>query len=193
VKPKASERELIVVGKVSVVLLMVLSAVLTPFLTSVGAVFHLILQIGAGTGLIYLLRWFWMRINAWSEITAMAVSFVMAVTLQLACPQMPGWQRLLAVMAVTTVAWVSVTFLTPPTEAAKRARFQDVIRADGHDIAWGLLATFVGAMTVYSLIFSSGAWIFGETAHATVATVVAACCIAVLFPIMRQLNGRMKP
>jgi hypothetical protein len=169
---------------------MVLSAVLTPFLTSVGAVFHLILQIGAGTGLIYLLRWFWMRINAWSEIAAMAVSFVVAVVLQFACPQLPGWQRLLVVMAITTAAWVGVTFLTPPTDAAKRIAFAEIVRADGHDVAWGMLATFVGAMTVYALIFSSGAWIFGETARAAVATCVAAACIAALFPIMRKLNRK---
>ena len=190
VRPEASERELIAVGRASVVLLMVLSAVLTPFLTSVGAVFHLILQIGAGTGLIYLLRWFWMRINAWSEIAAMAVSFVVAVVLQFACPQLPGWQRLLVVMAITTAAWVGVTFLTPPTDAAKRIAFAEIVRADGHDVAWGMLATFVGAMTVYALIFSSGAWIFGETARAAIATCVAAACIAALFPIMRKLNRK---
>ena len=90
VRPEAGERELIVVGRLTTVLLMLLTAVISPFLISAGAVFNLILQIGAGTGLIYLLRWFWMRINAWSEITAMAVSFLVAVFLQLVYPHLGG-------------------------------------------------------------------------------------------------------
>lgn len=78
VRPEASEKELILVGRLSVIIIMVGTALISPFLISAGTVFNLILQIGAGTGLIYLLRWFWMRINAWSEITAMTVSFLVA-------------------------------------------------------------------------------------------------------------------
>jgi Na+/proline symporter len=111
VRTGAGERELIVVGRLSAVVLMVLTAVIAPFLISAGTVFNLILQIGAGTGLIYLLRWFWMRINAWSEITAMAVSFLVAVFLQLVYPHLGGpplaaWHRLLVVMAAASApAW----------------------------------------------------------------------------------------
>ena len=193
VRPEADERELIVVGRVTVVVLMALTAILSPFLISAGAVFNLILQIGAGTGLIYLLRWFWMRINAWSEITAMAVSFLVAVFLQLVYPHFDlppllAWQRLLIVMAVTTAAWVGVTFLTSPTDATKRAAFQNKIRANGHDIAWGLLAMTVSSVAIYALMFASGYWIYGRTTIAAVMTSIAVISGLALYPILRQMK-----
>ena len=193
VRPEASERELIRVGRVSTVVLMVLSGLIAPLLISAGAVFNLILQIGAGTGLIYLLRWFWMRINAWSEVTAMAVSFVVAVFLQLVYPHLGGpelasWHRLLIVMAVTTVAWVGVTFLTPPTDAVRRAAFQDKVKANGHDIAWGLLAMTVACACVYAMMFAAGYWIYGRCAIASVMTGIAAVAGILLFPILGKLN-----
>ena len=193
VRPEANERELIVVGRVTVVLLMILTAFISPLLISAGAVFNLILQIGAGTGLIYLLRWFWMRINAWSEITAMAVSFVVAVFLQLVYPHLDlppllAWHRLLIVMAITTAAWVGVTFLTPPTEAAKRAAFQNKIRANGHDIAWGLLAMTISCVAIYALMFATGFWIYGRMALASTMTVIAVVAALALIPVVRHLN-----
>ena len=190
VRKDAGERELIVVGRLSVVVLMLASAFLTNILASVGAFFNLILQIGAGTGLIFLLRWFWMRINAWSEITAMTVSFVVAVYLQLAHPSLLAWQRLLVVMSITTVAWVAVTLATPPTDAAKRAAFLDRVRPRRRDIGWGLLATSVAALAVYSLMFGAGCWIYGQFLRASIVTAVAAAGIVALFPIVRKLNGK---
>ena len=194
VRPQAGEHELILVGRVTVIVLMALTAVISPLLISAGAVFNLILQIVAGTGLIYLLRWFWMRINAWSEITAMAVSFVVAVFLQLVYPHLDlppllAWHRLLIVMAITTVAWVGVTFATPPVEAAKRAAFQAKICASRHDIAWGLLAMTVASACVYSMMFASGFWIYGHVASASALTALAVMAGLALLPIIRRLNG----
>ena len=195
VRPEAGERELIVVGRVTTVVLMLATAAIAPFLVSAGAVFNLVLQIGAGTGLIYLLRWFWMRINAWSEITAMAVSFVVAVFLQLVYPHLGGpklaaWHRLLIVMAITTAAWVAVTFLTPPTEAAKRAAFQNKILANGHDIAWGMLAMTVSCVAIYSLMFAVGGWIYGRIAFAAALTSVSVAAGLLLIPVLRRLNPK---
>jgi hypothetical protein len=173
--------------------------VIAPFLISAGTVFNLILQIGAGTGLIYLLRWFWMRINAWSEITAMAVSFVVAVFLQLGYPHLglpplQAWHRLLIVMAVTTVAWVGVTFLTPPTDACKRAAFQNKIRASGHDVAWGMLAMTVSCAAIYALMFASGYWIYGRFVLAAALTVAAAVFGLALIPVLKRLgSGKRTP
>ena len=197
VRPQAGDRELVRVGRVTTVVLMVLSCLIAPVLVSAGTVFNLILQIGAGTGLIYLLRWFWMRINAWSELTAMAVSFAVAVFLQLVYPHLGGpalkpWQQLIAVMGVTTAAWVAVTLLTKPTEAAKRAAFQNKIRANRHDIAWGLLAMTVACACVYSLMFASGYWIYGKVALASAMTALAAVTGVALFPILKQLNKEKK-
>jgi len=196
VRPQAGERELILVGRVTVVLLMVLSGVLAPYLSSAGAVFNLLLQIGAGTGLIYLLRWFWMRINAWSEVTAMVVSFVVAVFLQtvypsLGLPPLQPWHRLIVVMTITTAAWVAVTLATPPTEAVKRAAFQDKVRANGHDIAWGMLAMTVSCVAVYAMMFASGFWIYGRTVLASAMTAIAIVAGLALVPILRRLNGKV--
>jgi len=188
VRPQANERELIVVGRWTAVVLMVLSGLLAPVLVSAGAVFNLILQIGAGTGLIYLLRWFWMRINAWSEITAMAVSFVVAVSLKLFFPEFKAWQQLLIVMGITTFVWVTVTLLTPPTDAVKRASFQNKIRANGHDIAWGLLAMSVACVCIYAMMFASGYWIYGRTTIASVMTAIAVVSGLALIPILKNLN-----
>ncbi len=193
VRPGAGERELIVVGRVMAVALMVMTAAIAPLLVSAGTVFNLILQIGAGTGLIYLLRWFWMRINAWSEITAMAVSFAVAVFLQLVYPRLDlppllSWHRLLLVMGITTVAWVGVTLATPPTEASKRAAFQDKVKANGHDIAWGMLAMTVACLSVYAMMFAVGFWIYSKTIPAIAMTALSVASGLALVPVMRQLN-----
>ena len=194
VRPQCGERELVVVGRVSVVVLMLASAFLTNILASVGAFFNLILQIGAGTGLIYLLRWFWMRINAWSEITAMTVSFVVAVYLQIAHPSLLAWQRLLIVMAITTVAWVTVTLVTPMTDAARLAAFKAKVRTNRREIGWGMLCVSLGALAVYSLMFGVGCWVYGEWMRAALLTATAAVAVAVLVPIVRtRLNRAAAP
>ena len=134
-----------------------------------------------------------MRINAWSEITAMAVSFLVAIFLQLVYPHLGGpelvaWHRLLIVMSVTTVAWVGVTLLTPPTEAAKRAAFQSRIRAGRHDIAWGMLAMSIASAAIYALMFAVGCLIYGRTAIAAVMTSIAVVAGIALLPILKQLS-----
>lgn len=196
VRPEAGEKELILVGRIAVVVLMVGTALISPFLISAGTVFNLILQIGAGTGLIYLLRWFWMRINAWSEITAMFVSFLVAVFLQLIyphldLPELASWQRLLIVMGVTTLAWVSVTFLTKPTEAAKCKEFKEKIHTTRHDIAWGILAMFLACAAVYSAMFSAGYWIYGNTVLAIVTTSIFVISGVAVIPVVKRLNGKI--
>lgn len=196
VRPEASEKELILVGRLSVIIIMIGTALISPFLISAGTVFNLILQIGAGTGLIYLLRWFWMRINAWSEITAMAVSFIVACFLQLVYPHLglpalASWQNLLIVMGITTVAWVSVTLLTAPTAEVKAAEFRGRIKVTRHDIAWGMLAMTLASAAVYSAMFATGYWIYGKTTLAIIMTVAFVVCGVPLFPILKRLNGSL--
>jgi len=87
------------------------------------------------------------------------------------------------------VAWVAVTLLTPPTEAAKRAAFQNRIRASGHDIAWGLLAMTIACTCIYAMMFASGYWIYGKGAIASVMTAIAAVAGIALVPVLRQLNS----
>ena len=177
-RPEASEKELILVGRISVVVLMLASSLLAPCLQSAGKAFNLVLQVGAGTGLIFLLRWFWMRINAWSEITAMAVSFVVALFLNLVYPLFGGpalksWHVLLIGMAVTTVAWVGVTLATRPTDAGVIQKFRQTVRVSGHDVGWGLVAMSLASLGVYALMFGVGSCIYGEWIRGGILTVTA--------------------
>src|SRR6185437_4963973 len=108
--------------------------VFTLALTTASDAFQLLLSIGAGTGLIYLLRWFWWRINAWSEIAAMISSFVIAVAMLVARRAgvpISDSAALIASVAFTTVVWVAVTLLTPPTDQATLIRFYECTRPGG--------------------------------------------------------------
>ena len=121
IKPDASNKNLIVFGRVVTVLLMLCTAVLVPYLESAKKAFGILLQIGAGTGLLFILRWFWYRIHAVSELTAMIVSFKMAVLLELVLPNQynivfSGSEKLLIGIGVTTFAWLVATFAYDPSK-----------------------------------------------------------------------------
>lgn len=157
VRKGASDREMILVARAASAVLMVLGCVLAPLLESAKSGFDLMVQVGAGTGLIFLLRWFWMRINAWTEIVAMAVSFICAVFFQLVWPHVSAvtllfWQKLLLTIAVTTAAWIAATFLTRPEDDATIANFQSRVRADGRDVGKGVLMTFLASVAVFAFM-----------------------------------------
>ena len=173
VRPSAGDRELIWVGRAAMLALLLLGCALAPHLKSAKAAFDLMLLIGAGSGAIFLLRWFWMRINAWTELTGMFVSFAVAFVLQLGFPELVSWQKMLITIAVTSASWLAVTFLTPPTDAATAARFKAAVRADGRDVGKGLVLTAVASFALFDLMYMVGAWIYGWYAKAAVATVLA--------------------
>lgn len=121
IRPDASDQNLIVFGRVVTVLLMLCTALLVPYLESAKKAFGILLQIGAGTGLLFILRWFWYRIHAISELTAMIVSFIMAVLLEIVLPNQydivfTGSEKLLIGIGVTTLAWVVATFAYDPSK-----------------------------------------------------------------------------
>src|SRR5690606_19458920 len=130
----ADDRELVRVGRVTTVVLMVLAAVVAVWLQNALQAFNILLQIGAGTGLLFILRWFWWRINAISELTAMIVSFLVAVYLERIHPSLfPGAAlgsstKLVIGVAITTVAWVSITFLTKPEDEGTLRSFYRLTR-----------------------------------------------------------------
>ena len=197
VRPEASEKELIRVGRVTVVVLMITSSLIAPVLSSAGKAFNLVLQVGAGTGLIFLLRWFWLRINAWSEITAMIVSFCVAIFLELVYPHLGGpelaaWHKLIIGMVVTTAAWVSVTFATRPCDPKVLEQFRTKVKSNRHDIGWGLLAMTLACLAVYSAMFAAGYWIYGDTALAATMTVVAVVSGFALWRAWQKLNDNKK-
>ncbi len=122
INPEASQKRLVAVGRLSTVVLMVLSTLLALLLQNAMQLFNLLLVFGAGTGLIFILRWFWWRINAWSEIAAMVASGVISLVLTIPSIKntlfgaegfLPGWAEFPFVVAVTTSIWLIVTFVTP--------------------------------------------------------------------------------
>jgi hypothetical protein len=171
--------------------LLLLACWLAPHLRSAKAAFDLMLLIGAGSGSVFLLRWFWMRINAWTELTGMGVSLVVALVLQFGFPEMLPWQRMLITIAITSASWLIVTLLTRPTDPAVATRFKAAVRASGRDVGRGLLLTAIAAFTVYDLMYAVGAWIYGWTAKACVATALALVASGGVYALMR--GGRAAP
>ena len=130
-KPEASEKELVNVGRISTVVLMLLTALLSLLFESALEVFNVILLIGAGTGSIFILRWFWWRVNAYSELAGMVISFIVAFGLTLIDTGLESWQELLVGVAITTVGWIVATLLTRPTDPATLRAFYRKIRPAG--------------------------------------------------------------
>ncbi len=214
VRGDASEKELVFVGRIVILLTMILGSIMGLWLNNAVQVFHIILQIGAGTGLLFILQWFWWRINAFSEITAMVVSFAVAVYFEFFCStDVADWKRLVSGICVTTAAWMLATFLTRPTEEATLRRFHRLIRpggpgwravheraeADGDTIdcsgeTWsvpvGILCMITGCFAVYSALFATGYWIYGNYVPAVVLTCVAAACVVLLFRTWRIVTDR---
>ncbi len=159
-RPDASDRELIWVGRASMLLLLLLGCWIAPHLKSAKAAFDLMLLIGAGSGSIFLLRWFWMRINAWTEITGMGVSFAVALVMQFGFTEMPPWKKMMITIGITTASWLAVTLLTKPTDSAVAEKFKSTVRAEGRDVGKGLLLTTLSAMVIFTMIWAVGKVLF---------------------------------
>jgi Na+/proline symporter len=193
VNPDAGDRRLVLVGRVTTVALMLFAALVALLLENALQAFQILLQIGAGTGLLYLLRWFWWRISAWSEIAAMVVSFCVALALLIwhrLGGGMEAWQELVLGVAITTVGWVGVTLATPPTDPVtlesfyRRTRpagpgWAPILRrmeceagstTAGGGLQIALVCTLLGTLAVYSALFAAGLWIYGYPGKALVLT-----------------------
>lgn len=144
INPEASEKELVRVGRLSTVLLMVLSAALALVLQNALQLFQAVLVFGAGTGLIFILRWFWWRINAWSEIVAMLISGIVSIALTLTpvgdfffdtnTGLFPDYYEYPFVVLITTVGWLIATYITPPEDKTVLHSFYEKVRPGG--VGW---------------------------------------------------------
>ncbi|MDB4605636.1 Na+:solute symporter, partial [Flavobacteriaceae bacterium] len=135
IQPNATEKQMVMVGRIATVLLMVASGFLALTLTNALQLFDIILMFGAGTGLIFILRWFWWRINAWSEISAMIVSGVLSILFNFGSlgttffggdgldGVFPSWAKFPLVVLLTSIVWIAVTFLTSPEREETLDRF----------------------------------------------------------------------
>ena len=194
INPEASQKRLVAVGRISTVVLMVLSTLLALLLQNAMQLFNLLLVFGAGTGLIFILRWFWWRINAWSEITAMVASGV--VSLLITIPSIktflfglgglfPSWAEFPFVVFITTGLWLLVTFMTPSedkevlrsfykktqpggpgwSKVIKEAKAESVDLIDGEQgwsVPSGIIAMLLGCLMIYSTMFATGYYIYGD-------------------------------
>jgi Na+/proline symporter len=204
--PGKTERHYVNAGRLTSVLLMVLAGALTFILDNAAQSFQLLLSIGAGTGLLYLLRWFWWRINAWCEITAMAGSFLVAFGFFVAGKQgvvIPSSIVLLSTIATTTMIWVATAFLTAPTDPAVLRSFYTKVRPAGpgwRDIraATGLPASSdslpqaflgwtLGVMMVYGALFGTGSLLYGRTGIAVFWLVTCGICAVWLIRLLPDL------
>ena len=195
IKKNASEKELVNIGRISTIVLFLLSAVFALLLTNALQLFDVILMFGAGTGLIFILRWFWWRINAWSEITAMFVSGIVSIILNFTSigPSlfsdvgiMPTYYKFPMVVLFTTVVWVAVTLFTNPDSTETLIDFcrktnpggpgwkkirnealrKNIVLNNESEKAWsvplGIVCMLLGCFAVYSILFSTGYFIYGE-------------------------------
>ncbi|HEY4234690.1 MAG TPA: sodium:solute symporter family protein [Lacipirellulaceae bacterium] len=206
-----SERHYVIASQIMTVLLMVFSLIVTYNLESIKGAWQLLLVTGAGTGLVLLLRWFWWRINAWSEVTAMVVAAAVSLFLQTRL----GWDKdkpldfahlMLVTVGVTTVAWLLVTFLTPPEPREKLIAFYRRVRpagpgwkaiaAEAGDIGSGpsesLAAQFVnwvlGCVLIYATLFGIGKLIFKNWLEGGIYLTAAVVAAAIISRNLSQTN-----
>ncbi|HEX7086168.1 MAG TPA: sodium:solute symporter family protein [Vicinamibacterales bacterium] len=211
-RPGESERHYVFVGRVVTALLMLVAALLTLVLETARASFDLMLSVGAGTGLIYLLRWFWWRVNAWSEIAAMISSFLVAAAFFIAGRQgavVPSHVSLLITIAVTSVVWLTATFLTRPTDEQTLLRFYERVRPAGpgwrpiaakastgastDSLGAQLAASVAGCAAIYGALFGTGAILYGQTGPAIVYVGTSLAGIAVLIRLMPRVLAAEAP
>jgi len=202
------EKHYVSVAQIMTIMLMLLSAVVTYFMGSIEGAWKLLIALGAGTGLVYILRWFWWRINAWSEISAMAGAFITSLSLQYIFHFDEGKPQefayiLLITTAVTTVIWLAATFITKPEPQEillsfyRRVRpsaalWQPVARAapdivPQHDGLFNLVDWLCGVAMIYAFLFGAGKIIFGEN---LIGSIFLAAGILFGFVIYRDLNRR---
>lgn len=204
--PGASERHYVFAGRLVTALLMLCAGSFTFALDTAKTTFELLLSVGAGTGLIYLLRWFWWRINAWSEISAMMSSFAVAAAFFIADKMgahVPPYASLLATVGVTTFVWVAVTLLTQPADRATLVAFYKLVRPAGpgwneirkeagvgaspDSLAQSLLGWALGCAMVYSALFGTGSLLYGAKGQAVVLLSTCALCAAALALLIPKL------
>lgn len=205
-KPAASEKELVAVGRISTVLLMVFAAVIALFLSNAKSAFEILLQIGAGTGSIFILRWFWWRVNAYSEITGMIVSFFLALFFEFVDLGLEGHEKLIYGVLITTASWIIVTLITRPTDTQTLAKFYNQVTPYGR--GWSpfkkiardqniplektndvftidLASMLLGIVFVYTSLFATGYVIYGNVLGAVILISIAIISALVIFKLWK--------
>ncbi|MEX2117565.1 MAG: sodium:solute symporter family protein [Bacteroidota bacterium] len=202
IRPDADDQKLVLVSRLATIVIMLLSIVITGMLDTISGAWAFILEAGAGLGLVLILRWFWWRINAWSEITAMVVPLIVFALMKYEMSvQFP--ESLFVIVAATTVSWTIATLLTPPTDDQTLRSFYRRVHPGG----WGwkriaeqmpevrgdsgyaglFLDWVAGVVLVYMVLFGVGKLILGDTAMGLVFLMIGGLAAWVIY---RDLSKR---
>ena len=207
-----TEKHYVFMGRVFTVLLMVFSAFFALFLNNSLQAFGIILQIGAGTGLIFILRWFWYRVNVYSELTAMIVSFIVALAFEFIIPNnFSVEEKLIIGVTITTISWLLVTIITPPSNMETLQNFYKKIQPGGPgwkkvieeseskgititgkkekwDVPSGILCMLFGSISVYSILFGIGYILYSQTTTGIIFLVISVLSVIALMKFWKRLS-----
>jgi len=211
VNEEATESTKVIIGRASTVVLMILSAIFALYLQNAKQAFDILLQIGAGTGLLFILRWFWWRINAYSEIVAMIVSFIIAFYFEKVYDgDLESYEKMCIGVLITSIAWIIATYVTPATEQETLKKFYTKIQPKG--IGWNpvkndlsqeqvaaidansdpnlanqILMMLLGCAVVYCALFGSGWILLGSLIQGLIALVIA---IVLSYVLIKMAFGK---
>lgn len=213
IKPEATEQELVNVGRISTVILMVFAAIFALFLQNAKEAFGIIILMGAGTGLLFILRWFWWRINAYSEIAAMVISFLVAMTFKFIVPKgtLEGHEELILGVVITTIGWIAVTYMTRPTNEKTLIDFYKLIqphangwqpiiksgKAKGEltkiEVTTGklpneLLGMFSGIFLVYGALFTIGYGLYGQYTFMFIGLGISLVSAYIMYQVWKNMD-----
>jgi solute:Na+ symporter, SSS family len=202
IRSEASDRHYVFASQVATILLTALSAIITFYMDSITGAWKLLIVTGAGTGGVLLLRWYWWRVNAWSEVAAMSAAFVVSFVLQLGF----GWDSadprgfahiMIVTVALTTLTWVAVTYLTAPEPQQTLVNFYRKIRPSGpgwtavahlapevkpaQDIGSNLMNWVAGTAMIYTALFGTGKLLLGEPALGALLLAAALVSAAIIY------------
>jgi Na+/proline symporter len=207
-----TEKHYVFMGRVFTVLLMVFSAFFALFLNNSLQAFGIILQIGAGTGLIFILRWFWYRVNVYSELTAMIVSFILALAFEFIIPNnFSVEEKLIIGVTITTISWLIITLITPPSNMETLQNFYKKIQPGGPgwkkvieeseskgititgkkekwDVPSGILCMLFGSISVYSILFGIGYILYSQTTTGIIFLVISVLSVIALMKFWKRLS-----
>ncbi|MBM4175876.1 MAG: Na+:solute symporter [Ignavibacteria bacterium] len=205
IKKTESEKHYVLVSRVTTLMLMLVSVIVTLFITRISGAWEFILECGAGVGLVLILRWFWWRINAWSEISAMITPFIAYPIVKYYEISFPF--SLFYLVGVTTVVWLAVTFITKPTDEEKLKSFYRLIHPGG--ILWkkislqlpdvisdkgfaGMFLNWIfGVALVYSMLFGIGSLIFADYFNALLYFLIVLISITLIYKNISAATGKM--
>ncbi len=211
IKKDGSESHYVMAGRVVTVLLFICSSGMVFVLDTAKDAFDIILQIGAGTGLLYLVRWFWWRVNAWCEVVAMVSSFAISLVFLLLAKNdvhISTHVALMATVAFTSLCWIVTAFVGPETDRATLVSFYNRVRpfgpgwakvrkdaglpvhtaqSAGENIPLALLGWFAGCIVIWSSLFTVGNVLYGKMSLAAMLFAVFIVSGTALIYVVRRL------